>query len=57
MNSIDAVDSVTTDMNANTVTVRFDDDDVSLTEIVDALSRAGYSVTDSEQAPGTGADG
>jgi len=56
VNSIDAVDSVTTDMNANTVTVSFDDDAVSLGDIVDALSQAGYSVTDSQQTPATGAE-
>jgi len=52
VNKIDAVDSVTTDMNANTVTVSFDDEAVSLGEIGDALGEAGYSVTDSKQTPG-----
>ncbi len=31
-------------MNAHTVTVSFDDEDISVDEIVAALSKAGYAV-------------
>ena len=54
MNSIDAVDSVTTDMTAHTVTVRFDDDAVSLGDIVGALNGAGYTVSESRKEPSDG---
>lgn len=33
-------------MNAHTMTVRFDDDAVSLDDIVGALNKAGYTVPD-----------
>jgi copper chaperone CopZ len=38
------MDSVTTDMDTHTVTVQFDDDELSLEEIIRALGDAGYSV-------------
>ena len=39
-----------TDMNAHTVTVRFDDDEVSLDDIVGALNGAGYTVPEYRKA-------
>ena len=42
--SIGAVESVATDMNAHTLTVRFDDEATSLEDIVGALNGAGYTV-------------
>lgn len=41
-------------MTAHTVTVSFDDEAVSLDDIVAALNQAGYTVADSHQK---GADG
>ncbi|MFK7894471.1 MAG: heavy-metal-associated domain-containing protein [Myxococcota bacterium] len=38
------VDSVETDMNTNTVRVRFDDENLSIDQIVGALTKAGYAV-------------
>ena len=38
------VESVQTDMNEHTVTVAFDDDDLSVDRIVQALNDAGYTV-------------
>ena len=54
MNSIDAVDSVTTDMNSHTVTVSFDDEAVSLGDVVGALNDAGYTVSESRRMPADG---
>jgi len=45
---------VTTEMNAHTVTVRFDDDEVSLDDIVGALNKAGYTVPDYRKAGNQG---
>ena len=42
--SVDYVKSVETDMDAHTVTVKFDDAKVSLDTIVEALFEAGYTV-------------
>lgn len=36
--------SVATDMNANTVTVSFDDEEITVDDIVAALGSAGYAV-------------
>jgi len=41
---LDSVTSVATDMQANTVTVTFDDDSISVDEVVDSLNDAGYVV-------------
>ena len=41
-------------MNAHTLTVRFDDDEVSLDEIVAALNGAGYTVPEYRRAAGEG---
>jgi copper chaperone CopZ len=38
-------------MNSNTVTVEFDDEQVSIEDIIDALSEEGYSVPDHSRAP------
>jgi copper chaperone CopZ len=38
-------------MNANTVTVEFDDEKVSIEDIIRALHEAGYSVTEHSMAP------
>jgi len=38
-------------MNANTVTVEFDDEQVSLEDVIGALHEAGYSVTGHSRAP------
>ena len=43
---VEHVTSVETDMNANTVTVAFDDEKVELAAIVAALNDAGYVVKD-----------
>ena len=39
-----AVDSVQTDMNEHTLTVAFDDAELSVDHIVQALNKAGYTV-------------
>ena len=41
---MDPVDAVTTDMRAHTLTVTFDDDDMKVEEVVEALGAAGYTV-------------
>ena len=41
---IPAVQSVVTDMNAHTLTVAFDDQEVLLDQIVQSLNEAGYTV-------------
>ena len=41
---IEHVTSVETDMTAHTLTVAFDDEQVSLDRIVPALGKAGYTV-------------
>jgi copper chaperone CopZ len=41
---VSGVDSVETDMDAHTVTVGFDDDDLSVDTIIAALMDAGYTV-------------
>ncbi len=38
------VHSVETDMNAHTVTVAFDDDEMSIDDVIAALNGAGYTV-------------
>ena len=38
------VESVETDMNANTVSVVFDDASISIEDVVSALAAAGYAV-------------
>lgn len=38
------VASVETDMNENTVSVTFDDEKISIDDVVAALTRAGYAV-------------
>ena len=43
--------SVETDMRAHTVTVSFDDEKLSIDEIVAALNRAGYTVPSHARAP------
>jgi copper chaperone CopZ len=40
------VESVTTDMDAHTLTVSFDDEHVSIENVVEALGVAGYTVPD-----------
>jgi len=40
------VESVDTDMNNNTVSVTFDDESVSIDQVVAALNQAGYAVPD-----------
>jgi len=47
--TLSAVDSVETDMDAHTVTVAFDDDLLPIDAIIQALNKAGYSVPDYEQ--------
>lgn len=37
-------DSVTTDMEAHTLTVNFDDEKASVDDMVSALNKAGYTV-------------
>ncbi|MCZ6568769.1 MAG: heavy-metal-associated domain-containing protein [Deltaproteobacteria bacterium] len=41
---LDAVRSVDTDMNAHTITVAFDDEELSVDAIVQTLNQAGYTV-------------
>lgn len=41
---LEHVEAVSTDMNAHTLTVTFDDEQVSLEQIVEALGNAGYTV-------------
>ncbi len=41
---IDHVESVSTDMNAHTLTVSFDDEHLSIDRVIEALSSAGYTV-------------
>jgi copper chaperone CopZ len=45
------VRSVDTDMNLHTVTVEFDDEQVSLEDIIHALNEAGYTVPDHSRTP------
>ena len=40
--------SVETDMSEHTLTVEFDDDDLSIEEIIRTLNEAGYTVPDYE---------
>jgi copper chaperone CopZ len=42
--TLSAVDSVQTDMDDHTVTVAFDDDQLAIDAVVQALNKAGYSV-------------
>ena len=42
--NLDAVQSVDSDMNAHTITVAFDDEELSVDAIVQALNQAGYTV-------------
>ena len=46
---LDSVKSVQTDMNAHTVTVAFDDEALSIDEVVTALTKAGYAVPEYSQ--------
>ncbi len=39
-------------MNAHTVTVRFDDEEASLDDVVTALGKAGYSVPEYRKTEG-----
>lgn len=41
--------SVRTDMSKHTVTVAFDDDEITIDEIVTALGKAGYAVPNKQQ--------
>ena len=41
--------SVETDMNANTITVAFDDQKTSVDDVVKALAKAGYAVPEYKQ--------
>jgi copper chaperone CopZ len=41
---VSAVETVQTDMDAHTVTVRFDDEGTSIEAIVEALNNEGYTV-------------
>ena len=41
---MDHVDTVRTDMNAHTLTVTFDEDDMVVEEVVKELGAAGYTV-------------
>ena len=41
-----AIQSVSTDMQAHTVTVTFDDEEVSMQDVLGALNDAGYTVPD-----------
>lgn len=43
------VQSVSTDMRAHTVTVTFDDEEVSMQDVLGALNDAGYTVPDYQQ--------
>ena len=43
------VRSVETDMTEHTLTVEFDDDDLSIEEIISTLNEAGYTVPDYEK--------
>ena len=51
---MDAVESVTTDMDAHTLTVSFDDEKTSLDDVVGALNKAGYTVPESRKTSGDG---
>ena len=42
--------SVDTDMNDHTVTVEFDDDQMSIDDVIQALNEAGYTVPDHSRA-------
>ena len=44
--NLTSVQSVDTDMNEHTLTVRFDDEKLTLEMIVAALNEAGYTVPD-----------
>ena len=46
------IDAVTTDMNENTLTVTFDDDDTSVDRVIETLGQAGYTVPSHEQSGG-----
>lgn len=48
--SIAQVQSVQTDMDAHTVTVEFDDEELSIGDVVLALNEAGYTVPSYELA-------
>jgi copper chaperone CopZ len=43
------VESVKTDMDDHTVTVAFEDDQLSIDEVIQALNKAGYSVPEYEK--------
>ncbi|MBW2286637.1 MAG: heavy-metal-associated domain-containing protein [Deltaproteobacteria bacterium] len=49
--NIAGTDSVTTDMDTHTVTVQFDDDELSIDEIIGALGDAGYTVPSHAKIP------
>ncbi len=44
------IESVETDMNDNTVTVAFDDENASIDDVVKALNDAGYMVPEYSKA-------
>jgi copper chaperone CopZ len=39
---LEGVSAVETDMDAHTMTVSFDDDDVQIADVIEALADAGY---------------
>ena len=47
--NVEHVTSVESDMNAHTMTVAFDDDQVSLDTIIQTLGRAGYTVPENKR--------
>jgi copper chaperone CopZ len=47
--NLGSVQSVKTDMNAHTVTVAFDDEEISVDDVVGALTKAGYAVPEYEK--------
>jgi len=49
--NITGPNSVTSDMDAHTITVEFDDGESSIEEIVEALGNAGYTVPDRTKIP------
>lgn len=49
MEKLGSVQSVQTDMNTHTVTVAFDDEEMSVDDVVSALTKAGYAVPEYEK--------
>ena len=47
--NLDSMKSVDTDMDAHTVTVDFDDEELSIDDVVAALMKAGYAVPEYSQ--------